>query len=115
MSEVGVPPVRRFGQVIGLRPERVAEYKSLHNGAGVRDLLRQANLHNFSIFLKQFDDGRCFEFAYFEYTGIDFEADMAWLAAQPDNQAWLALCDAMQLPLEGETSWAVMEQIFFNE
>ena len=115
MSEAGTAPARRFGQVIGLRPENVAEYKRLHAGPGVRDLLRRANLRNFSIFLKQFDDGRCYEFAYFEYTGPDFEADMAWLAAQPDNQAWLALCDAMQLPFEGEASWAAMEQIFFNE
>ena len=107
--------VRRFGQVIGLRPDKVEDYKRLHAGRGVRHLLQQANIRNFSIFLRQFDDGRYYEFAYFEYHGADYDADMAWLAAQPDNQAWLALCDPMQIPLGGETSWAQMEAIFLND
>jgi L-rhamnose mutarotase len=115
MNQSDQPRVRRFGQVIELRPEKIDEYKRLHAGPGVRDLLRQANLRNFAIYLKQFDDGRYFEFAYYEYTGSDFEADMAWLGAQPANQAWLAQCDPMQIPLAGETSWAAMDEIFFNE
>ena len=114
MNEENVP-VKRFGLVIGLRPETMAEYKRLHAGPGVRDLLQQANISNFSIFIKQFDDGRYYEFGYYEYTGNNYEADMAWLAAQPANRAWLALCNPMQVPLEGEISWAVMEPIFFNE
>jgi L-rhamnose mutarotase len=115
MSERVGTTVRRFGQLIGLRPELVEEYKRLHDGPGVRALLRQANIRNFSIFLQQMPDGKLYEFAYFEYHGDDYEADVAWLAAQPENQAWLALCDPMQIPLEGETSWAAMEPIFFNE
>jgi hypothetical protein len=39
---------------------------------------------------------------------------MAWLAAQPDNQESLALCDPMQLPLAGERSWAEMTAIYYN-
>jgi L-rhamnose mutarotase len=115
MSETDGNSVRRFGQVIGLRPESVEAYKALHAGPGVRHLLRQANIRNFCIFLHKMDDGRFLEFAYFEYTGADFAADMAWLAAQPDNQAWLAMCDPMQIPLAGEKSWAAMEEIYFND
>jgi L-rhamnose mutarotase len=115
MSEGERHRVRRFGQVIGLRPDSVEVYKALHAGPGVRDLLRQANLRNFSIYLRELDDGRCLEFACFEYVGHDYAADMAWLAAQPGNQAWLALCDPMQIPLAGEKSWAAMEEIFYNE
>jgi L-rhamnose mutarotase len=115
MSDATTAPVRRFGQVIGLRPEHVAEYKRLHAGPGVRHLLRQANIRNFAIYLKQFPDGRCYEFASFEYVGSDYAADMAWLAAQPENQAWLALCDPMQQPLDGESAWAPMELIYFND
>ena len=115
MRESNPTSVRRFGQVIELRPESVEAYKRLHAGPSVRGLLRQANLRNFAIYLKQFDDGRWFEFAYYEYTGSDFEADMAWLAAHPENQAWLAQCDPMQKPLPGAASWADMEEIFFNE
>ena len=115
MSEVEPNGVRRFGQIIGLRPESVEAYKALHAGPGVRHLLRQANIRNFSIYLCKLDDGRCLEFAYFEYAGSDYAADMAWLAAQPGNQAWLALCDPMQIPLAGKKSWAVMQEIFHNE
>ena len=43
----------RIGIVIKLRPECVESYKKLHedNHPGVRDLLIQYNLFNFSIFL----------------------------------------------------------------
>jgi L-rhamnose mutarotase len=107
--------VKRVGMVIEIKPEQIEAYKRLHVGPGVRDLLRQANIHNFSIYLRQLKDGRFYEFAYYEYTGADYEADMAWLATQPANQEWLALCDPMQMPLSGETGWAVMESIYFNE
>jgi L-rhamnose mutarotase len=99
--------------VIGIKPDQIEAYKDLHDGPGVRDLLRQASIHNFSIYLRQLDDGRYYEFAYYEYTGADCAADMAWLAAQPANQAWLALCDPMQTrPLAGEHSWAEMTEIY---
>ena len=107
-------PVKRVGMVIGIKPDQIEAYKDLHTGPGVRDLLRQANIHNFSIFLRQLDDGRYYEFAYYEYIGADYAADMAWLSAQPANQAWLALCDPMQLALAGERSWAEMTAIYYN-
>ncbi len=52
--------------------------RQLHSdtNAGVRDLLREANMHNFSIFLIQLEDGNWYEFGYYEYTGKDFETDM---------------------------------------
>ena len=85
--------VKRFGMVIGIKQDQIEAYKCLHAGTGVRDLLRQANIHNFSIYLRQLEDGRFYEFAYYEYTGDNLEADMAWLAAQPANKEWLALTD----------------------
>ena len=107
--------MKRIGMVIGIKPDQIEAYKCLHAGPGVRDLLRQAHIQNFSIFLRQLEDGRFYEFAYYEYTGDDYEADMAWLAAQPANIEWLALCDPMQIPLSGEAGWAIMESIYYNE
>lgn len=101
--------------VIGLREDQIAAYRQLHDGAGVRDLLSAANIHNFSIFLTRMDDGNFYEFASYDYIGDDYDADMASLAADPRNQAWLALCDPMQRPLHGESGWRQMELIFFNE
>jgi L-rhamnose mutarotase len=107
--------VKRVGMVIRLRPECVAEYRALHADShpGVRDLLAKYHLENFSIFLRRIGE-EWFEFGYCEYRGADFESDMAALAAEPRNQAWLDVCDPMQLPLDGENGWAAMEQVYYN-
>ena len=109
--------VKRIGMVIGIKPDQIHEYKRLHadNYAGVRDLLTQANMHNFSIFMHQLDDGNTYLFGYYEYTGDDFEADMRWLAGQPRNKEWLAVTDAMQQPLQGNDGWATMKQVYYND
>lgn len=52
----------------------------------VRDLLRKANMRNFSIFLRKLDDGKYCLFNYYEYVGSDFECEMAKLAAEPRNR-----------------------------
>ena len=107
--------VKRVGMVVRLNPEYIDEYRKLHadDNPGVRDLLSKYNMQNFSIFLHKIGD-EWFEFGYYEYTGSDFDADMAELAAEPRNKAWMEVCDPMQLPLEGEESWAEMEQVYFN-
>jgi L-rhamnose mutarotase len=108
--------VKRVGIVIKLKPECVAKYRKLHadSNPGIRDLLNKYHIENFSIFLRQIHE-EWFEFGYYEYTGTDLEADMAALAAEPRNQAWLKVCDSMQFPLTGETGWAEMEQIYYNK
>lgn len=106
--------ILRIGMVIGIKEECIAEYRALHDGPGVRDLLEAANMRNFSIFLQKMPDGKFYEFAYFEYHGTDYVTDMAKLAKEPRNIAWLKQTDATQAPLEGYNSWAVMERIFFN-
>ncbi|MFA5058419.1 MAG: L-rhamnose mutarotase [Opitutaceae bacterium] len=113
-TPAAVPAVRRFGMVIGLKADRVEDYKRVHAGPGVRDLLGIANIRNFNIFLHRLPDGKFYEFAYYEYVGTDYAGDMAKLAAHPRNIEWLKLCDPMQLPLPGEKSWVFMEQIYFN-
>ena len=108
--------VQRFGMVIQLKPERVAEYKQLHadSNHGVRDLLTKYHMHNFNIFLHKID-GKWYEFGYYEYTGDDREGDMAKLSEEPRNKAWLKRCDPLQIPLEGEKGWAEMERVYFNK
>jgi L-rhamnose mutarotase len=107
---------KRIGMVIGIKPERIAEYTKLHTGDNcvVRDLLTKYHMHNFSIFLHEID-GKNYEFGYYEYTGDDYEGDMAKLAAESRNQAWLKVCDALQIPLKGEKSWAMMKSVFYNQ
>jgi L-rhamnose mutarotase len=109
--------MKRVGIVIKIRPERLEEYKAVHadSHAGVRDLLQAAHIHSFVIFHKQLDDGNHYLFGSYEYTGDNYERDMADLAAHPRNIEWLAMCDPMQEPLPGEKSWSVMEQIYYND
>jgi len=111
------PRVKRVGMVVGIAPERIAEYKELHadSNAGVRDLLSKYNMRNFSIFMHKLDDGKIYEFGYYEYVGNDFEGDMAKLDAEPRTKAWLKVCDPMQRPLKGEKSWATMEEVYHND
>jgi len=108
--------VQRIGMVIGIKPDQMSAYEALHaaSNAGVRDLLRKYHMHNFSIFVHKLGDGRYYLFGYYEYTGSDYKADMAKLAAEPRNQEWLSHTDPMQIPLAGEHSWAMMREVYHN-
>ncbi len=103
---------KRYGLVIRVRPEREEEYKRLHRAVPPEVLrtIGECNLRNYSIFRK---DG--YLFAYFEYVGEDFAADMRKMAADEATQRWWALCEPCQQPLgtraEGEW-WAQMEEVF---
>lgn len=108
--------VRRFGQVIRLKPEKYDEYKRLH-AAVWQEVLAQihdANIRNYSIYHKN-----GFLFAYFEYIGEDFAADMAKIGNDPKTHEWWALTDPCQEPIEGNSKgslegnwWAGMEELF---
>jgi L-rhamnose mutarotase len=107
--------MQRYGSVIKVKPEKLEEYKQLHAAAwpDVLKMIAACNIRNYSIYLK--DD---FLFSYFEYTGTDFAADMAKMAADPVTQAWWKLTDPCQEPLptrkEGEW-WASMEEVFHTD
>jgi len=105
----------RFGMIIELKSKYVEDYKSLHSGPGIRDLLAKSNITNFSIFLKKMPNGRYYEFAYYEYAGDDYDADMAILNKNPRNVDWLRLCDPMQVPLPGQKGWEQLNEIFYHE
>ncbi len=104
--------MQRHGQVIGIRPEKLEEYKHWHRHVWpeVVDLMRQCNISNYTIYHR---DGLLF--TSFEYVGQDFAADMAKLAADPKTQEWWAIQKPLQAPLpnrkEGEW-WADMEEVF---
>lgn len=103
---------RRFGQVLGLRPEFEAEYIRYHAAVWpeVLHLIRDCHIQNYSIFLL---DQRLF--AYFEYTGSDYEGDMARLAADRRMKDWWAIMEPMQEPLPSRQPgawWSRMEEVF---
>lgn len=109
--------VKRVGMVIEVKENRLNEYRELHSDShpGVRDLLAKAKMRNFSIFLTTLPDGKHYLFGYYEYHGSNYEADMAWIDAEPRNKEWLSVTDPMQIPLPGQKSWKVMEEVYHNE
>lgn len=104
--------MKRYGQVIAVKAEKLEEYKRLHANAwpGVLKMISDCNIQNYSIYYK---DGLLF--SYYEYVGNDYEADMAKMAADKETQRWWDVCKPCQQPLdtraEGEW-WADMEEVF---
>ena len=110
----------RYGAVIGLRPEKLAEYKELHANAwpGVLDMIRECNIRNYSIYLAEIEQGEFYLFSYFEYIGDDFEADMAKMAADPTSQKWWTFTDPCQVPIPNAKAgerWSSIEEVFHTE
>ncbi len=95
-----------------MAPGRLEEYKRLHAAVwdSVKKMIKECNLQNYSIYYK---DG--YLFSYYEYTGNDYAADMAKMAADPETQRWWTFCEPCQQPLESRAEgewWATMEEVF---
>ena len=107
--------MKRFGQVIGLQPGVLDRYKEYHAAVWpeVAAMITACNIRNYSIYHR---DG--WLFAYFEYHGTDFAADMARMAADPKTQEWWAIMEPMQDPLATRAAgewWATMEECFHQD
>ena len=81
------PQVQRHGAVIAIPTESIAEYKQLHADTwpGVLKTIDKANIHNYSIYLGEVAPGEHYLFAYSEYTGRNYKADMAKIAEGQDH------------------------------
>jgi L-rhamnose mutarotase len=106
----------RFGSVIGVRAEKLDEYKKLHAAVWpkVVEAVRGANIRNYSIYLRKMPDGKHYLFSYLEYVGDDFEGDMQRLAANAEVKRWWTFTDPCQEPLADRKPgewWASMEEV----
>ncbi len=112
--------VQRYGMVIGVKPEKIEEYKRLHAHAwpGVLAMIRECRIRNYSIYLVELDPGKHYLFGYFEYTGDDFDADMQKMAADATTQRWWKETDPCQYPIAtakpGE-KWVNMQEVFHTD
>lgn len=104
--------MQRKAQLIRLKPECREEYIRYHAAVWptVLAAIEGCNIRNYSIYL--YND---ILFAYFEYHGEDYEADMKRMAADPETQRWWAIMDPMQQPLpeapEGAW-WTEIPEVF---
>ena len=107
--------MKRYGSVIKVKPEKLEEYKRLHAAVwpGVLKMIAECNIRNYSIYYKS-----GYLFGYYEYTGNDYAADMAKMAADPETQRWWDACMPCQQPLDARAPgewWADMEEVFHTD
>jgi L-rhamnose mutarotase len=107
--------MQRYGQVIGIKLEHVGEYERIHAAVWPEVLatIHACNMRNYSIF--RYGD---LLFAYFEYIGSDFDADMAKMAAEPKTQEWWSVCMPMQQPVPeagADDWWMAIPEVFHTD
>ncbi|NWJ52210.1 MAG: L-rhamnose mutarotase [Bacteroidetes bacterium] len=104
--------MKRFGQIIGVKPEHLERYKAYHAAVWpeILSMITACNITNYSIFHK---DGLLF--AYFEYIGDDFSGDMAKMAADPKTREWWDIMEPMQEPVANRAAgewWSNLDEVF---
>lgn len=107
--------LQRVAQVIRLLPEQETAYIRYHEAVWPEVLQTIADCHidNYSIFLR---NGVLF--AYFEYHGQDYEADMRKMAACPHTQRWWSIMDPMMPPMTDAAAgekWSPLREVFHFE
>ena len=107
-------PLRRFAQLIKVKPEMLEKYRSLHANPWpcVLEKIRECNIRNYSIYLH-----RDMLFAYFEYVGNDFEADMKKMADDDCTQGWWKQTDPCQESIDSASGswWLNLEELFHTD
>ena len=109
--------VQRHVWVTGLKPEKAEYYRKLHADPWpeVNATIKRSNIRNFSIYEREIA-GKTYLFAYLEYTGSDFAADMAKMAECPHTQRWWKETDPCQSPLPDALKagkiWADTKEIY---
>jgi L-rhamnose mutarotase len=109
---------QRYAWVTGLKPDLAAHYEDLHAHAwpSVNRMIKSCHIQNFSIHEREID-GKLYLFAYLEYTGANFDADMKRMADDPETQRWWKETDPCQSPLpdaaaKGKT-WSDTKEVYF--
>ena len=106
--------MKRLGMMIGIKPDKIEDYKELHRNVWpeILENLTELNCRNYSIFLKN-----NMLFGYMEYHGDDYDRDMKLMAANKKVQKWWTLCEPCQEPLENRKVgewWSLMEEVFHH-
>ena len=107
--------MQRIGQVIALKADQIAAYEALHSAVwdDVLAMIQACHIRNYSIYRYG-----TLLFAYYEYLGEDYAADMARMAADPATQRWWALTAPMQQPVLEHTAdewWHNLPEVFHTD
>ena len=108
---------QRFAWVTGLKPEKADYYRQLHAHPwpSVNQRIKECHIQSFSIYEREID-GKTYLFAYLEYSGTDFGADMKKMAADPETVRWWKETDPCQSPLPDAAAahkiWADAKEVY---
>ena len=111
--------MKRYGSVIELKPEKIDEYMELHAAVWpeVYARISASNITNFTIFHREFPDGKHYLFMYYEYVGTNHDADAKAIGDDPKTQEWWKLTDPCQRGLDNRAEgewWASMDEVCHN-
>ena len=105
--------MKRLGMVIGIKKNKIEEYKKLHSEVWPKVLKNLTDLicRNYSIYIGNL------LFSYMEYHGNDYDRDMNLMAENKAVQEWWALCGPCQVPMRDKKNgewWSPMEEVFHH-
>ena len=109
---------QRYAWITGLKPDKAACYEYLHAHAwpAVNKTIKDCHIRNFSIHECEIG-GKLYLFAYLEYMGANFDADMQRMAADPETQRWWKETDPCQSPLPDAAAkgkiWSDTKEVYF--
>ncbi len=107
MGELGLTPLINISgteTVFGASPVSPEVVRAVHD----------ANIRNYSIYLRRLPDDNLYLFSYLEYAGADYASDMRKLADNPKVKEWWKLTDPCQQPLPDHKPgewWSALEEV----
>jgi L-rhamnose mutarotase len=111
-------PPQRHAWVTGLKADKAARYEYLHAHVwpDVNKMIKECHIQNFSIHECNIN-GQLYLFAYLEYTGTNFDADMNKMSSDPLTRSWWKQTGPCQTPLpEAAASgkiWSDTKEVYF--
>jgi L-rhamnose mutarotase len=103
-----------------VKKEKLEYYRQLHADPWqvVLDQLDHSKIQNYSIWLVEHSPDEFLLFGYFDYTGENFDADMAAMGEDAETQRWwreTAPCQAPIPTAQPGQQWVMMEEIFYHD
>ena len=111
--------MQRMGMVIGLKADKVEDYKRLHAAVWPEILAKITRLQHQQLLDLPARQPENLMFSYFEYHGTDFAADMAKMAADPRNAGMVgglhAAARTRWTPARRANGGPTMDEVFHHD